>query len=91
MYWDEPAPTITTQFFGYGNGRFGHPEQNRALSIREGAMLQSFPQDYDFLPAGSRISKKGLGIHIGNAVPVNLGNAIGVSIIRHLREIENNG
>ena len=39
-----PAPTITTQFFGFGNGRFGHPEQNRAISLREGALLQSFPK-----------------------------------------------
>ena len=91
MHWDEPAPTITTQFFGYGNGRFGHPEQDRALSIREGAMLQSFPQNYDFLPPGEAISKKALGIHIGNAVPVNLGRAIGTSIIHHLMEVEQYG
>ncbi|MDL2317692.1 DNA (cytosine-5-)-methyltransferase [Eubacteriales bacterium OttesenSCG-928-A19] len=86
MVWDEPAPTITTQFYGYGNGRFGHPEQDRALSIREGAMLQSFPQDYQFVPAGQRVSKKELGIHIGNAVPVNLGYAIGESINLHIEE-----
>jgi site-specific DNA-cytosine methylase len=49
MAWDEPSPTITTQFYGYGNGRFEHPEQNRAISMREGAMLQSFPGDYVFL------------------------------------------
>lgn len=73
MSWDEPAPTITTQFYGYGNGRFGHPEQDRALSIREGAMLQSFPADYDFVAPNERISKRELGIHIGNAVPVSLG------------------
>ena len=91
MIWDEPSPTITTQFFGYGNGRFGHPEQNRALSIREGAMLQSFPGNYAFLPANAEVSKKALGIHIGNAVPVNLGNAIGLSIIRHIEEVEQNG
>jgi len=41
--WDGPAPTITTQFFGFGNGRFGHPEQDRAISLREGAILQAFP------------------------------------------------
>jgi DNA (cytosine-5)-methyltransferase 1 len=76
MLWDEPAPTITTQFYGYGNGRFGHPEQDRALSLREGAMLQSFPIDYDFLPVGKLVSKKELGVHIGNAVPVNHGHAI---------------
>lgn len=87
MSWDEPAPTITTQFYGYGNGRFGHPEQNRALSIREGAMLQSFPHDYAFIAPGATISKKELGIHIGNAVPVNLGRAIGISIQHHIREV----
>lgn len=91
MSWDEPAPTITTQFYGYGNGRFGHPEQDRALSLREGAMLQSFPSDYDFLPPDKIISKKELGIHIGNAVPVNLGFAIGESIQRHIEEVEQNG
>lgn len=86
MLWDAPAPTITTQFYGYGNGRFGHPEQNRALSIREGAMLQSFPADYNFIGEGERVIKHKLGVHIGNAVPVNLGRAIGVSILNHVRE-----
>ncbi len=86
MSWDKPAPTITTQFYGYGNGRFGHPEQNRALSIREGAILQSFPKDYAFVPPGAPIVKRELGIHIGNAVPVNLGKAIGISIQRHIGE-----
>ncbi|HTC93863.1 MAG TPA: DNA cytosine methyltransferase [Terriglobales bacterium] len=38
MEWDKPSPTITTQFFGFGNGRFGHPEQDRGLSLREGAI-----------------------------------------------------
>ena len=78
MFWDEPAPTITTQFYGYVNGRFGHPEQDRAISMREGAMLQSFPSDYDFLPPDKIVSKKELGIHIGNAVPVNLGAAFAI-------------
>ena len=91
MSWEEPAPTITTQFYGYGNGRFGHPDQDRAISIREGAMLQSFPQDYAFLPPNSVVSKKELGIHIGNAVPVNLGYAIGQSIQRHIEEVAANG
>ena len=44
MEWDQPAPTMTTQFFGFGNGRFGHPDQDRAISLREAAMLQEFPQ-----------------------------------------------
>lgn len=84
MSWDEPSPTITTQFYGYGNGRFGHPEQDRALSIREGAMLQSFPKGYVFVQPGQKVSKRRLGIHIGNAVPVNLGRAIGESIQQHI-------
>lgn len=42
MTWDDPAPTMTTQFFGFGSGRFGHPEQDRAISLREGAILRSF-------------------------------------------------
>src|SRR5205085_12286326 len=50
MEWDKPAPTMTTQCFGYGNGRFGHPEQDRAISLREAAILQSFPPEYAFLP-----------------------------------------
>ena len=42
MRWDQPAPTITTQFHGYGNGRFGHPTQDRAISLREGALSADF-------------------------------------------------
>jgi len=82
MNWNQPSPTITTQFFGYGNGRFGHPEQNRALSLREGAILQSFPKDYIFEPEGKKSKRLELGIHIGNAVPVELGYAIGLSFER---------
>lgn len=86
MSWDEPAPTITTQFFGFGNGRFGHPEQNRAISLREGAILQSFPKKYKFTAPGEPISKKVLGRLIGNAVPVKLGELIGKSILKHVTE-----
>lgn len=86
MNWDKPAPTITTQFFGFGNGRFGHPEQNRAISLREGAILQSFPKKYKFTVPGEPISKKALGRLIGNAVPVKLGEVIGKSILKHVRE-----
>jgi DNA (cytosine-5)-methyltransferase 1 len=85
MEWDKPAPTITTQFYGFGTGRFGHPEQDRALSIREGALLQTFPQSYKFFDRKSPLSIKSLGVHIGNAVPVRLGTVIGRSIIEHLR------
>lgn len=88
MCWDEPAPTITTQFFGFGNGRFGHPEQDRAISLREGAILQSFPNDYVFVDPKKTISKKGVGKLIGNAVPVKLGEVIGKSILAHVAQVE---
>jgi DNA (cytosine-5)-methyltransferase 1 len=87
MRWDEPAPTMTTQFYGFGNGRFGHPTQNRAISLREGAMLQSFPKGYKFVRPGDPICRKTLGRLIGNAVPVRLGQVIGESIIRHLQAL----
>lgn len=87
MSWDEPAPTITTQFYGFGNGRFGHPDQDRAISLREGAMLQSFPKGYKFVPPGKQISKKAVGRLIGNAVPVKLAKAIGKSFVRHIESL----
>jgi len=86
MTWDEPSPTITTQFFGFGNGRFGHPEQNRAISFREGAILQGFPRKYKFHPKNEPISHKGLGRLIGNAVPVTLGELIGKSLKEHVKQ-----
>lgn len=84
---DLPAPTITTQFFGFGNGRFGHPTQNRAISIREGAILQSFPRGYKFLQNGEVAKFSYLGRLIGNAVPVKLGEVIGKSIRLHIQQI----
>jgi DNA (cytosine-5)-methyltransferase 1 len=90
MSWNKPSPTITTQFYGYGNGRFGHPEQDRAISFREGAVLQSFPQDYVFLNDEMFIKSREIGVHIGNAVPVELGRAIGVSILNHIKEVNGN-
>lgn len=89
MSWDAPSPTITTQFYGYGNGRFGHPVQNRALSLREGAILQSFPRDYKFISSTEILNKRKLGMQIGNAVPVLLGKAIGLSILDHIRRCYN--
>lgn len=84
MKWEEPAPTLTTQFYGFGNGRFGHPSQARALSLREGAILQGFPRDYSFVPNDEPVQFKVLGRLIGNAVPVKLGRVIGDSIIEHV-------
>lgn len=87
MTWEEPAPTMTTQFFGFGNGRFGHPEQNRAISLREGAILQSFPPNYEFAPPGEQFCLKSVGRLIGNAVPVTLGEVIGASLLSHVSEM----
>jgi DNA (cytosine-5)-methyltransferase 1 len=84
MEWDRPAPTITTQFYGFGNGRFGHPDQDRGLSVREAALLQSFPRAYRFFPPHEPIQFKTAGRMIGNAVPVRLGAIVGKSIIRHI-------
>lgn len=81
MSWDNIAPTITTQFIGYGTGRFGHPEQDRALTLREGAILQSFPPNYKFVAPSEPVQIRKIARHIGNAVPPRLGEIIGKSII----------
>lgn len=87
MTWDDPAPTLTTQFYGFGNGRFGHPEQDRAISLREGAVLQGFPAEYQFVAPGEPVRFKALGRLIGNAVPVDLGRLIGRSILAHISKL----
>lgn len=79
MEWDKPAPTMTTQCFGFGNGRFGHPSQHRAISLREAAIFQTFPEDYQFCEGGFTI--KSVGKMIGNAVPVRLGEVVGLSLL----------
>lgn len=84
MTWTEPAPTITTQFFGFGSGRFGHPEQNRALSLREGALLQGFPPEYEFVAPNERVQLKKVGRLIGNAVPVKLAKGIAKAVRDHI-------
>ena len=86
MEWDKPAPTMTTQCFGYGNGRFGHPEQDRAISLREAAILQSFPRNYEFVSPGEPVQFTPIGRMIGNAVPVALAKAVARSIVEHLEE-----
>lgn len=90
MEWDKPAPTLTTQFMRYGTGRYGHPEQNRALSLREGALLQTFPRDYKFWPEDDQIILTTISKHIGNAVPPLLAEKIGNAITKHLEENNDN-
>ena len=86
MEWDKPSPALTTQFYSYGTGRYGHPEQDRALSLREGALLQTFPEDYEFIPPHEAITFTNTGRHIGNAVPPVLAQAIGNAIRKHVEE-----
>ena len=88
MRWDEPSPTMTTQCTGIGNGRFGHPEQDRAISVREAALLQTFPLKYKFFENEKVVSITKASRYIGNAVPPQLGFVIAQSIIRHIEEIK---
>lgn len=87
MRWNDVAPTMTTYCTGLGNGRFGHPEQDRAISLREAALIQSFPEDYDFIDPTKPMSSPAIARQIGNAVPVELGVVIAKSIKQHLKEI----
>lgn len=85
MAWDEVSPTITARFDSFTRGKFGHPEDDRTISLREGAMLQTFPMDYVF--SGNKVD---IARQIGNAVPPVMGEYIGKSIIecykKHLEE-----
>ena len=77
MWWDRPAPTITTKFFSISCGRFAHPEEDRAISLREGAILQTFPKDYRFVSDNiGSVAKM-----IGNAVPPEFAKIIGKQLI----------
>ena len=72
MAWDKPAPTMTCRCTSLSNGRFGHPEQNRALSVREAALLQTFPRKYVFYATHTHNTR-----HVGNAVPVRFAKKLG--------------
>ena len=87
MRWQHVAPTLTTQFYHYGSGRYGHPEQDRALSLREGALLQTFPEKYKFSPPDKKIIFKQVGRHIGNSVPPSFARSMGKIIMKHLKSV----
>lgn len=84
MEWDKPSPTITTLAHNFGTGRFGHPEQDRPISLREAAMLQGFPRKYKFAAPGEPVFFKRLGRLIGNAVPPPLARAVGDAVVNHV-------
>lgn len=80
MSWDRPAPTITTRFNSFSNGRFGHPEEHRAISLREGATLQTFPKTFRFFGSMPSVARQ-----IGNAVPPGFAKQIGQHVLaQHL-------
>lgn len=82
MSWDSPAPALTGRCHSISNGRYGHPEQDRAISLREAAALQSFPDGYVFFGFNKHIAQQ-----IGNAVPVRLAEYLGEHIL-HLRSLD---
>ncbi len=88
MFWGQPAPTMTTLCTGLGNGRFGHPKQDRAISLREAALFQSFPKDYEFWPSNETLNKKAVARFIGNAVPPQLGKVVGKALLDHVKKYE---
>jgi len=84
MEWDKPAPTITTLAHNFGTGRFGHPEQDRPITLREAATLQGFPRSYRFVKPDGDASFTILGRLIGNAVPPPLAKAVGRAMLSHV-------
>jgi len=79
MAWDKPSSTITARFDSFSRGRFGHPVLDRTITLREGARLQTFPDDFVFYGTKVEVAKQ-----IGNAVPPLLAKAIADSIIKCL-------
>ena len=84
MSWDDVAPTITARFDSFTRGMFGHPEQNRSISLREGALLQTFPVDFVF--CGNKVE---VARQIGNAVPVKMAKVIGDQVVKCLEQWNN--
>lgn len=76
MAWDRPSPALTCRCHSISNGRYGHPEQDRAISLREAAAIQTFPDDYEFYGYDKAIARQ-----IGNAVPVLLARRLGEQVL----------
>lgn len=84
MRWDAPAPALTCKCFSISNGRYGHPEQSRAISLREAARLQSFRDDFTFYGK----TQEEIGAQIGNAVPVQLARHLAMSLLKLHKQIK---
>jgi DNA (cytosine-5)-methyltransferase 1 len=83
LAWDEPAPGLTTRCISYSNGRFGHPEQDRAITVREAARLQGFPNSFAFTGSLSSMARQ-----IGNAVPVPVAKVFGRHFVKHVETMD---
>ena len=82
MAWDLPSPTITARFDSFSRGRFGHPVLDRTITLREGARLQTFPDDFEFLGSKVEVARQ-----IGNAVPPVLAEHIADEIKKSLDKV----
>lgn len=82
MAWNDVAPTITARFDSFTRGMFGHPEQDRSITLREGALLQTFPKDFKF--SGNKVD---IARQIGNAVPPKLAEVVGLKILQYYQGI----
>src|SRR5262249_30219412 len=76
---DEPAATLTARFDSFTRGKFAHPWADRNLTLREGARLQTFPDDFVF-----EGNQEEIAAQIGNAVPPLLAEALGAALWRAL-------
>lgn len=81
LSWDQPSVTITARFDSFTRGRFGHPTENRTLTLREGARLQSFPDSFRFFGNREEVARQ-----IGNAVPPLLANCLGNAVRDAVRQ-----
>lgn len=81
MAWDAPSPALTTKCTSISNGRFGHPDQDRPISVREAASLQTFPRDFTFVGGIKNATRQ-----VGNAVPVLLAQRMGEHIVKHMND-----
>ncbi len=79
MSWSKPAPTLTCKCTSISNGRYGHPTQDRAITPREAASLQTFPKSFKLFGGIDQMTR-----HVGNAVPPLLAKNVGKKILRIL-------
>ncbi|MGV9001601.1 MAG: DNA cytosine methyltransferase [Candidatus Saccharimonadaceae bacterium] len=86
MAWDKPSPTITGGCISPSKGRFLHPEENRSITLREAALLQTFPKDYKFSFSSG---KQGVAMMIGNALPPTFIEFHAKGLLKHLSLVDN--